>query len=215
MTAAEGRGSRGVRRSDVARPVVAGDGAVSEGGRASEQRGAIAWFTGLPSSGKTTLARRVRVRLAEAGRVSVLLDSDELRDLLGAHSYDPDDRDRFYRSLAALAGLLANQGVVVLVAATAPRRADRDRARAEVGAGRPAEGRFIEVWVQTPLAECEARDPKGLYAAARRGETHELPGVGVAYEPPLSPEVIADGGFDDVAAAAIEARLGPAAQPRR
>jgi adenylylsulfate kinase len=182
--------------------------------RSSAPQGAIVWFTGLPSSGKTTLARRVQARFAEAGRVSVLLDGDELRDLLGAHAYGPGDRDRFYRSLAALAGLLANQGVVVLVAATAPRRADRDRAREEVGAGRPAKGRFVEVWVETPLAECEARDPKGLYAAARRGEARELPGVGVAYESPVSPEVIADGGFDDRAVAAIEARLGPPAPPR-
>lgn len=165
--------------------------------------GAIAWFTGLPSSGKTTLARRMQARLAEAGRTAVLLDSDELRDVLGAHSYAPDDRDRFYRSLAALAVLLARQGVMVLVAATAPRRADRDRARAAAGDDLP----FIEVWVDTSLAACEARDPKGLYAAARRGEARELPGVGVAYEPPAAPEVTADGGFDEAAIEAIEDRL--------
>jgi adenylylsulfate kinase len=137
----------------------------------------------------------------------VLLDSDELRDLLEAQSFAPDDRDRFYRAVAGLAGLLANQGVVVLVAATAPHRADRDRARALL-ADPPGASRFVEVWVKTPLAECEARDPKGLYAAARRGETRELPGVGVAYEPPLAPEVIADGGHDDAAVAAIQYRIG-------
>jgi adenylylsulfate kinase len=65
----------------------------------------------------------------------------------------------------------------------------------------------VEVWVGTPLAACEARDPKGLYAQARRGDASQLPGVGVAYEPPLSPEVIADGGFDDAAIAAIECHL--------
>lgn len=172
--------------------------------------GAIAWFTGLPSSGKSTLARGLQARLAQAGRVAVVLDSDELRDLLGAHSYAREDRDRFYRALAALAALLARQGVVVLVAATAPRREDRDRAREAVTAGPAAP--FIEVWVRTPLAECEARDPKGLYAAARRGETRELPGVDVAYEPPRSPEVTAEGGFDDAAMAAIEHRLGAASR---
>lgn len=172
------------------------------------QRGAIVWFTGLPASGKTTLARRAQARLTAAGQPAVLLDSDELRDVLDAHSYAPGDRDRFYRALAALAALLARQGVVALVAATAPRREDRDRARGELGRG-PAPGRFVEVWVNTPLAACEVRDPKGLYAQARRGEAGQLPGVGVAYEPPVSPEVTADGGFDDAAIAAIARRLEP------
>lgn len=167
--------------------------------------GAIVWFTGLPSSGKTTLARRAQARLAAAGRAAVVLDSDELRDALDAHSYAPGDRDRFYRALAALAALVARQGVVALVAATAPRREDRDRARGVLG--RDPAGRFIEVWVNTPLAECEVRDPKGLYAAARRGAVDQLPGVGAAYEAPMSPEVTADGGLDDAAIAAIERHL--------
>jgi adenylylsulfate kinase len=158
--------------------------------------GAIVWFTGLPSSGKSTLARRVQAELGAAGRASVVLDSDELRDVLGAHSYTPEDRDRFYRSLAALAAVLAGQRLVALVAATAPHRRDRDRAR-------NAGGQFLEVWVQTSLADCEARDSKGLYARARRGEARELPGVGVAYEPPAAPDVTADGGFDDGAVATI------------
>lgn len=168
--------------------------------------GAVVWFTGLPSSGKTTLARRAQARLAAAGRAAVVLDSDELRDALDAHSYTPADRDRFYGAVAALAALIARQGVVVLVAATAPRRADRQRARDELGRG-SAPGRFIEVWVDTPLAECQARDPKGLYAQARRGVADQLPGVGAAYEAPVSPEVIAKGGLDDAALAAIEDRL--------
>jgi adenylylsulfate kinase len=169
--------------------------------------GAIVWFTGLPSSGKTTLARRAQARLATAGRPAVLLDSDELRDVLDAHAYAPADRDRFYRALAALAALLARQGVIALVAATAPHRRDRERAREAIGSS-PA-GRFVEVWVSTPLAACEARDPKGLYAQARRGETGQLPGVGVAYEPPVSPEVTANGGYDDAAIAAIGRYVDP------
>jgi adenylylsulfate kinase len=164
---------------------------------------AIVWFTGLPASGKSTLARRVQAHFARTGRASVLLDGDELRDILGAHTYAPDDRDQFYRSLAALAALVANQGIVVLVAATAPRRQDRERARVQVA----AEGVFLEVWVKTPLSECESRDPKGLYARARRGYVSELPGVGVPYEPPEDPDVIADGGFDEAAVAAIECQL--------
>jgi len=181
---------------------------VTEGAAGRAAAGAIVWFTGLPASGKTTLARRVRDRLARTGRASVLLDSDELRDVLGAHSYAPEDRDRFYRSLAALAHLLADQGIAVLIAATAPRREDRDRARGATG-----DSRFVEVWVKTPLPTCEARDPKGLYAQARRGEASELPGVGVAYEPPLAPNVIAEGGFDETAVAAITGRLDSATDP--
>lgn len=169
----------------------------------TERRGAIVWFTGLPSSGKTTLARQVQDRLAAAGRAGVVLDSDELRDVLDRHSYAPDDRDRFYAALAALAVLLARQGIVALVAATAPRRADRDRARAALADAAP----FLEVWVRTSLAECEARDPKGLYAQARRDPASQLPGVGVPYEPPATPDVIAAGGQDDAAAGAIAARL--------
>ena len=167
--------------------------------------GAVAWFTGLPASGKTTLARRVQAELARAGRAVVLLDSDELREVLETRSYAPDERDRFYRALAAMAVLLARQGVVALVAATAPHRVDRDRARAALAEA--GGGPFVEVWVKTSLAECEARDPKGLYAKARRGQTSELPGVGVAYEEPRAPEVVVERGEDTAAVSAIMRRL--------
>lgn len=170
--------------------------------------GAVIWFTGLPASGKSTLARRVYAHFTATGRAPVLLDGDELRNILDFHSYATDGRDQFYRSLAALAALLANQGFVVLVAATAPKRQDRDRARAQVGSQVGGQTGFIEVWVKTPLSECEARDPKGLYVQARRGDVKELPGIGVAYEPPLAPDVIADGGLDEAAVAAIECQLG-------
>jgi adenylylsulfate kinase-like enzyme len=96
---------------------------------------------------------------------------------------------------------------VALVAATAPHRADRDRGRAALAEEAP-EARFVEVWVATPLEVCEERDPKGLYARARRGEARELPGVGVGYEAPESPEVMAKSGLDDAAVAAIGRRLG-------
>jgi adenylylsulfate kinase len=151
--------------------------------------GVVVWFTGLPASGKTTLATRVRASLVAP---CVLLDSDEVRDALGAGGYAGAERDAFYTALGGLAALLARQGFVVLVAATAPRRAHRDHARAVAP-------RFVEVWVRATLAEAEARDVKGLYAKARRGEAPDLPGIGAPYEPPLAPDVIADGG-DDLAA---------------
>ena len=159
--------------------------------------GAIVWFTGLPASGKTTLARRVQAKLS---RPSLLLDSDALRDVLDSHTYDDVGRDRFYARLVDLALLVAAQGYVALVAATAPRRAYRDAARAT---GVP----FTEVWMQTSLEECERRDPKGLYAAAHRGEAPALPGAGAVYEAPLDPDVMASGGHDEIAAEQIIARL--------
>jgi adenylylsulfate kinase len=161
--------------------------------------GLVVWLTGLPQSGKSTLARRVRDRIAPR-RSCVLLDSDDVRAAIGADHYAAGDRDAFYRMLAGLAALLARDGHVVLVAATAPSRAHRDAARA-------AAPDFAEVWVRTPLPECEARDTKGLYARARRGDAPDLPGLGAAYEPPAAPDVVADGGFDEAAAAAIERRI--------
>ena len=172
----------------------AGDASGGGGG------GVVVWFTGLPASGKTTLAQRVRARLA-GRRACVLLDSDELRDVLGAAGYGGGERDRFYGVLAELAALLARQGHVVLVAATAPRRAHREAARAAAPA-------FREVWVRAALAACEARDVKGLYARARAGDAPTLPGVGAPYEPPAAPDVVAEGGHDEQAAAAIERLIG-------
>jgi adenylylsulfate kinase len=160
--------------------------------------GVVVWLTGLPASGKTTLAERIRTRLR---RPAVVLDSDVMRDVLGAHRYAPDERDEQYRVLADLAGVLARQSLVVLVAATAPRRDHRERARA-------AAPHFVEVWVATPLETAAQRDPKGLYARARAGDAPELPGVGVAYEPPTAPDVIATGGHDDAAVDKIVELVG-------
>ena len=157
-------------------------------------RGGVVWFTGLPASGKSTLAELVRARL---GRPAIILDSDTMREVLEASSYAAEDRDQFSRVLARLAANLAHQGLVVLVAATAQRRAHRALAR-------ELAPRFVEVWVRTPAAECARRDVKGLYARAGAGEI-ALPGISTLYEPPLDPDVIAEGGLDKKAAAAIQA----------
>lgn len=162
------------------------------------RRGAVAWLTGLPSSGKSTLGRRLAARLRAAGRPAALLDSDQLRAALGRPAgRGPAERAAFYRALARLAALLARQGLLVVVAATASRRAFRARARALAPA-------FLEVHLATPEATCRRRDPKGLYAGAAAGRVRGLPGAGAAYQPPLRPDVTARGGRD---AAALEAAL--------
>ncbi len=163
----------------------------------------IAWLTGPPASGKTTLARRVRERLA---RPSVLLDSDEIREALAMRGYSPAERDAFYAALGELALVLERQGLLVLVAATAAKRRYRDAVRARAS-------RFIEVHVRASQHDREARDIKGLYARARAGDAPELPGAGVTYEQPLAPEVVADGGLDDSALAEVLDLVGTQLAP--
>jgi adenylylsulfate kinase len=143
--------------------------------------GVVVWLTGLPRSGKSTLAQALAGELRAAGRATAVLDGDEVRaTLVPRPRYDPTSRDEFYETLGGLAALLAHQGLVVLVAATAHRRQHRDQARAR-------SPRFLEVYVATPIETCRNRDPQGLYRSAARDA---LPGVGVAYEPPLTPEAV-------------------------
>ena len=156
------------------------------------------WATGLPASGKTTFARRLRARLAAEGRPAAVLDGDAVRAALHpAPGYDPAARVAFYETLGDLALLLAEDGLVAIVAATASRRAFRERVRARAP-------RFVEVHLAVPAETCAARDPKGLWARARAGQAPGLPGAGEEYEPPVAPEVIATGGEDD---SALEAAL--------
>ena len=163
--------------------------------------GAVAWITGLPSAGKSTFARGLRERLAASGRVAVLLDGDEVRGALAPPpGYDPAGRAAFYETLGNLALVLAGQGLTVLVAATAHRRAFRDRVRARAP-------RFVEVFVDVPPEVCARRDPKGLWARARAGGAPELPGAALDYEPPIAPEIVARGGEDAEALDDAAARL--------
>ncbi len=151
--------------------------------------GAVVWVLGLPSSGKSTLARHIATRLRAGGRAVALLDGDQVRKALDPRpGYDPASRARFYGTLAHLAALLAKQGLVAVVAATANRRAFRERARALAA-------RFVEV--------CAERDTKGLYAASRHGSVTELPGVGSDFERPEAPDVVAEGGEDAAAPDAV------------
>jgi adenylylsulfate kinase len=152
--------------------------------------GVVVWLTGLPQSGKSTLAARARERLVAAERCVCVLDGDAVRAaMVPPPGYGDDARAGFYATLGRLAALLAAQGLIVLVPATAPRRAYREAARAAAPA-------FVEVHVAADVAQCAARDIKGLYAAARDRRLGGLPGVDAAYEPPVSPALVADGGFD-------------------
>jgi len=163
--------------------------------------GLVAWLTGLPSSGKSTLGAILCNRLRAEGLQAILLDGDAVRDaLVPRPGYTPEARDAFYASLAGLAALLAQDGAVVVVAATAHLRAFRDRARALSPA-------FLEIFVDTDPAECARRDAKGLYAATRTGDVSGLPGAGVAYEPPVAPDVVARGGRDEGAVDAVVKRI--------
>jgi adenylylsulfate kinase len=158
---------------------------------------AVVWVTGLPSSGKSTLAVALRHALVGQGTASLILDGDSVRQtLVPQPGYGDLERDHFYDTLARLASLLARQDLVVVVPATANRRAFRERARALAP-------HFIEVWLAVSTAECRRRDKKGLYALGEQGAISHLPGADAAYEPPESAEVIADGGSDENAVARI------------
>jgi adenylylsulfate kinase len=163
--------------------------------------GAVAWVTGLPAAGKSTFARRLAGRLRAAGRPAVVLDGDAVRAaLVPPPGYDDAGRGAFYETLGNLALVLAAEGLLVVVAATAHRRAFRDRVRARAG-------RFVEVLVDAPPEVCAARDPKGLWARARAGAAPDLPGAGAPYERPSAPEVVASGGEDERAVEAAAAAL--------
>jgi adenylyl-sulfate kinase len=149
--------------------------------------GATIWVTGLPASGKSTLASAVEARLLAAGRAAYVLDGDNLRHgLNGDLGFSDADRKENVRRTAEVSALLADAGVIALVALVSPFAADRAAARAAHDRRGLA---FLEVHVATSLEECERRDPKGLYARARAGELAGLTGVGAPYEPPERPDL--------------------------
>ncbi|HUJ24703.1 MAG TPA: adenylyl-sulfate kinase [Myxococcales bacterium] len=156
--------------------------------------GAVVWLTGLPSAGKSTLAVRLVARLRALHRPCALLDGDEVRRaLVPSPDYSEAGRDSLYATLGRLAAMLAKQDdLVAVVAATAHRQAWRAQARAIAP-------RFIEVHLAVALAECRARDAKGLYASGAKG----LPGLDLPYEAPRAAEVVALGGQDSRALDAI------------
>lgn len=151
-------------------------------------RSGVVYLTGLSGAGKSTLAALVEARLHEQGVCTYVLDGDDLRTgLCSDLGFSDADRVENVRRVTEIARLMVDAGIVVIAALISPFRAEREAARA-----RFAPGEFIEVFVDAPLAVCEARDPKGLYRRARRGEIRNFTGIDSAYEPPLAADVRID-----------------------
>lgn len=170
-------------------------------------QGCVVWFTGLSGSGKSTVGRRVEQLLLERGTHAYMLDGDNVRHGLNRDlGFSPDDRTENIRRIGEVAKLMSEACVVTLAAFISPYRADRGRVRALV-----PNGKFVEVFVDTPLEVCEARDPKGLYKRARAGEIPQFTGISAPYEPPEAPEVhlrTAGRNIDDCAQEVVDALVG-------
>lgn len=156
------------------------------------------WITGLPASGKSTLAKAVAEYLSDQGAHVQILESDALRKVLTPQpTYSEQERDQFYAALTYIGVLLIKNGVSVIFDATAPKRLYRQKARQEIP-------RFLEVFVKCPLEVCIRRDPKGIYRKGLSGESESVPGLQFPYEEPEQPDIIIDGLVLNTKAAAIE-----------
>jgi sulfate adenylyltransferase len=166
------------------------DGHVTRSDReqAQGQRGVTLWFTGLSASGKSTLARALEAELFRRGYRVYVLDGDNIRHGLNNDlGFGPADRTENIRRIGEVAKLFTDFGAVVITAFISPYREDRDRVRKLM-----EPGDFHEVFVHAPLETCEARDPKGLYQKARKGQIPEFTGISAPYEAPLEPELVVD-----------------------
>jgi bifunctional enzyme CysN/CysC len=162
--------------------------------RRNHHRGAIVWLTGLPASGKSTLAVGLERALFDLGCQVFLLDGDNVRQGLSADlGFSRGDRAENIRRIGEVAALFAKAGTIIVTAFISPYRADRERIRA-----RHAKY-FHEIYLNAPVAVCEARDPKGLYKRARAGEVKDFTGISAPYEPPQAPELVIKTGIQSVA----------------
>ena len=162
-------------------------GSVGKTARAAQKRQtpSCIWLTGLSAAGKSTIADLLEKRLHAQGRHTYTLDGDNVRRGLNRDlGFTEADRAENIRRVAEVAKLMVDAGLIVVVSCISPHRSERRLARALF-----ADGEFLEVFVDTPLEECERRDPKGLYAKARRGELKHFTGIDSVYEPPEAPEV--------------------------
>src|SRR5271166_3151711 len=155
-----------------------------------KQRGGTLWFTGLSGSGKSTIAFTLEHALVQRGRLAYVLDGDNIRHGLNKNlGFSAADREENIRRIGEVTKLFADCGVLAMTSFISPYRKDRDIVRALHQAGKVP---FIEVYVNTPIATCETRDPKGLYKKARAGELKGFTGIDDPYEAPLEPEVTID-----------------------
>jgi bifunctional enzyme CysN/CysC len=146
------------------------------------------WLTGLPGAGKSTIANLLEKQLFASGRHTYILDGDKIRQGLNRDlGFSEEDRVENMRRAMEVARLFVDAGLVVIVAFISPYRAERNHARSRF---EPDE--FVEIYIDAPLEECERRDPKGLYAQARRGELVNFTGIDSDYEPPVAPEIRLD-----------------------
>ena len=181
------------------------------------QRGATVWMTGLPAAGKSTIAGALEERLARDGYRAYRLDGDNLRHGLNSDlGFDPADRAENIRRTAHVASLFADSGTIAIVSVISPYAVDRQLARSVHDR---SELEFVEVFVDTPLKECERRDPKGLYARARAGKIQGLTGVDAPYEAPREPDVAlrpVERSLDELVEALVEElrRRGVLGEPR-
>jgi bifunctional enzyme CysN/CysC len=169
-----------------ATPMQSGDGLdeSSAGSRVGQQEGLTVWFTGLSGAGKTTICKAVATELLAHGLQVEVIDGDIIRKHLCKDlGFSRQDRDENIRRIAFVSQLLTRNGAIVLVSAISPYRKGRDEARQTIG-------NFMEVYVSTPLAVCEVRDPKQLYQKARSGKIHGFTGIDDPYEPPVTPEIV-------------------------
>ncbi|KAJ0454558.1 putative adenylyl-sulfate kinase [Helianthus annuus] len=151
-----------------------------------KQKGCVVWITGLSGSGKSTLACALTHGLHSRGKLTYVLDGDNVRHGLNSDlTFQPEDRVENIRRIGEVAKLFSDAGVICIASVISPYRKDRDACRAKL-----PEGDFIEVFMDMPLCVCEARDPKGLYKLARAGKIKGFTGVDDPYEPPLNSEIV-------------------------
>ncbi len=152
------------------------------------QRGCTIWLTGLSGSGKSTIAVAAEKALKDLGRLTYILDGDNIRMGLNSNlGFSPDDRTENIRRIGEVSKLFTDAGVIVFSSFISPYRADRDAIREIMG-----DGDFVEVWVDASVETCEGRDVKGLYKKARAGEIPEFTGISAPYEEPTKPELVLD-----------------------
>ena len=182
--------------------IVRHEGHVSREQRESllHQQGVLLWLTGLPSSGKSTIAYTVEHALAARGHLAYVLDGDNIRFGLNKNlGFSAEDREENIRRIGEVGKLFVDGGFLTLASFVSPYRADRDGVRALM-----AEGDFVEIFVSAPVEVCAERDPKGLYKKAQAGEIPNFTGVSDPYEEPESPELVIETDTATPAEAAAE-----------